>query len=134
MFKKKLKHDKQFKKGQSGNPKGRPRVKGALKDIKTIIGDELEKFINELLHMDLSALKKIAEDKTGKYTSFKQVIASIIYKSASHGDPMRLEALLNRVIGKVKDQVEISGDKENPIRVETLNKAFYNILKDESKE
>lgn len=95
-----------FKKGKSGNPKGRPRVKGALKDIKEQIGDNLEKYINEMLCLNQANLKEIVEDKTGRYPAFKQTIASILFHSIKYGDPSRLEALLSRVIGKVKDVSE----------------------------
>lgn len=100
-----------WKKGQSGNPKGRPPVKRELKNLKEQLKDDLEKYINELMKMELSQLKAIVEDKTGQYTSFKQILASILYRAGSKGDPMRMDAILNRVIGKVKDEVEVRTDQ-----------------------
>lgn len=104
-------------KGQSGNPKGRPKLPMTITEIRKKVGQDLVLYINQMLGKSLPELKEIAEDKTGKYQSFIQIIASCLHKAAFKGEPDRMDMLLNRVIGKVKEKYEFSGDEDNPIEM-----------------
>ena len=83
----------QFKKGQSGNPKGKPRN-----------ADELAEVVRELL------AEKVEDPATKKrHTKLKLMLSSMM--TGKKAD--RVE-LLNRGWGKVKDEVELSGKAGAP--------------------
>lgn len=82
-----------FKKGQSGNPKGRP--------------PKLPK-LDELLAAVMS------EERNG-LTAAEAVIRSLLVK-ATKGDVRAAEVLLDRAFGKVKQPTDITSGGE-PIRV-----------------
>jgi hypothetical protein len=83
---------KPFRKGQSGNPNGRPK----LPDI------------NDLMD------KVLGEDKGGKTAAESILIA--LYQKAAKGDIRAAEVLLNRGYGLPKQKIEHSGDQEKPIK------------------
>ena len=89
-----------FKKGQSGNPKGRPK----LPDIS-------------------EALAKILADEKDGRTALEQTLLALRAK-AVRGDIRAAEALLDRAFGKPKQSVDhtTGGDKLPPsaIRVELV--------------
>lgn len=75
-----------FKKGQSGNPKGRPKVDFEVRDAARAYGAE--------------AVTKLAELMRGDDPRVSQSAA---------------QALLDRGFGKPAQSVEVSGDAENPL-------------------
>ena len=103
------KPEKKWDKGQSGNPKGRPPTKRIIKEIREQIGDDLEKYLKEIMGMDKEQLESLLKD--GKQNALKLMIVSIALKGIKRGDPSRLEALLCRAVGKVKEQVEVKTDQ-----------------------
>lgn len=98
-----------FQKGQSGNPGGRPKREWTWSGL---IADELE---NEL----------IAKDGTkGKYKDF---VVKRLVRMAIDGDIQAQKEIMNRMDGMPKQGIELSGDEDNPIRVDitaTLRKAY----------
>lgn len=87
----------QFKKGQSGNPKGRPK---GVQNLSTDLQEELEKKI------------QITEDgKTFKVTKQRAMIKTMFAK-ALKGNPSSANALINLIVGL--EQVKASiGSTEN---------------------
>lgn len=85
-----------FKKGQSGNPKGRVK----LPDIKDALA------------------KILAEEKDG-YTALDAILAQLRAK-ASKGDIRAAEALLDRAFGKPRQSIDHTSDDKPliPSRVE----------------
>lgn len=67
---------------------------------------ELERSVNKFLYMPAAEIEAaLAAPET---TMLDRMIANIIAQAALKGDQMRLDFVLNRLIGKVKDQIEFS--------------------------
>jgi hypothetical protein len=102
-----------FKKGQSGNPSGKPKEDPRLKMLKNLTKTELVEIGNLVVKGNLTELRAIAKDESCPV--IKAMIASIAVKIISKGDVHALDILLNRLIGKVKDEVEHTGRLDMPI-------------------
>ena len=89
--------DHKFKKGESGNPKGRPE--GTL-NAKTIIKKWLE------------AKDKFRNPITGEEEHLSQydIIAIQQIAKARKGDTKAFEAVLDRVEGKPKQEIDVNQD------------------------
>jgi hypothetical protein len=76
-----------YKKGQSGNPKGRP--KGTLRDIKVVLQDLL------------------SQEKNG--TQLIDGLMSVVVNKALKGDLKAVDMLLSYSYGKATQRTEITG-------------------------
>ena len=94
-----------FKPGQSGNPKGGPGLPKDLRDARKINQRELERVINLYLYMDRASLNEAIKDP--KTPMVEIIAASIIAQAAQKGDQQRLEFILARMIGKVTERIEV---------------------------
>lgn len=98
---------KSWKKGQSGNPKGRPPdALGSA--LKRLTKDELEEIANIIIRGNRADLERIAKDPAT--SNIQALVASAVIKIMKTGDIYMLDTLLNRLIGKVKDTVHHTGD------------------------
>jgi hypothetical protein len=88
--------DKQFKKGQSGNPNGRPKKLPKLEEV----------------------IENVLGEVNSKGESVPEVILRRLIVSAKNGSIKAAELILDRAYGKVKQGVELSGDI-------TLNKVEF---------
>ena len=94
-----------WKKGESGNPNGRPR-----KFVSTLKGmgyknSEVADSIQSMLAMTLDELKDIYQNTES--TVLEKTVAGAIKKSIEKGDLHSIEILLSRVFGKPKESVKI---------------------------
>lgn len=88
---------KPFKKGQSGNPNGRPKKIPELRELlANVLGDE----------------------KDGK--SAAEAILMALRNKAIKGDVRAAELLLDRAYGKAKQDFDISGSTVTVIRPEPM--------------
>jgi hypothetical protein len=93
-----------FKKGQSGNPNGRPRkFVTTLKDIG-YKRSEINDTIQAMLAMDKDELTDAM--KNPKATILEMTVASAMKKSIEKGSLYSIETLLSRVFGMPKQEVE----------------------------
>ena len=99
--KKKGKH--LFKKGNPGGP-GRPRLEPELKAVQPLKKDEVRKRLTAYLRMNVGELEKIVDDK--KRPSLDVWIAQLALKGIRDGDYTRMNFIFDRIVGRVKDEVE----------------------------
>lgn len=88
-----------FKKGQSGNPSGRPKVAKELASISTYTDAELRKVISKYLRMIKAAL--IEAGNSEALPIIEIIIARTLVQAGNKGDFTRIMPLIERVAGKV---------------------------------
>lgn len=94
-----------FKPGQSGNPNGAPKVPADLVAARKITRQQFELTANKYLSMSVSELSKLDKHK-GDITLLEAMIISVIQQGIKKGDHVRLDFLLDRLIGKVVQPFE----------------------------
>ena len=85
----------QWKKGQSGNPNGRPKS-----------GFALNEYITELANVELEDKKTMLEAVVGK-----------VYEEALDGNMTAINFLADRVLGKPSQQIGIKDVSDDTIKV-----------------
>lgn len=95
----------QFKPGQSGNPKGFDGIPKEVRKAKGKNRIELEKTLNEFLTLDRDGLE--LRLKNPKATILELALGAIVTRAIDDGDQVRLNFMLDRLIGKVKEQISI---------------------------
>lgn len=97
-------------KGESGNPNGRPRK--FVSELRAQ-GYKLSE-VNDAIQVMLSmTVEELAETyKNPKATVLEKTIAAAIRKSIEKGSLYSIETLLNRVYGKPRESMEMSGSVE----------------------
>lgn len=108
----------QFKPGQSGNPSGRPKDPPEVKLIKRLTRQEMAEVGSLIVQGKISDLQMVA---TGpQSTVLKAMIAKVAINIMAKGDMHSLDLLLNRLIGKVKDEVVVDNLNTQVQRVVVL--------------
>lgn len=97
-----------WKKGQSGNPAGRMPDSPELKKLKALTKSELTEVGNLIVKGDYVALKKMAKDD--RATVLQRMLASVAQSVIYDGDMHKLDILLNRLVGKVKEEVNLTSN------------------------
>lgn len=95
----------QFKKGQSGNPKGRPKLPEDLVAVKRLASAEVQTMIAKFSRMNVGQLKELVKDDSISGLE-RAIIMNIM-------DPLRMDYILSRCIGKVPDIVESTNTNIN---------------------
>lgn len=86
---------KRFKKGTSGNPKGRPKS-----------GFALNEYITDLANVEVK----------NKKTMLEAVVAKV-YKEALNGNMTAVNFLADRILGKPNQSIGIKDTTDEPIKV-----------------
>jgi hypothetical protein len=103
-----------FTKGESGNPKGRPRKVISKLKLDGYKLAEINDTIQIMVSMTFDELKKIWDSPDA--TILEKTIAAALRKSLSKGELDSVETLLNRVYGKPKNDVDITSNGQ-PIKI-----------------
>jgi hypothetical protein len=97
---------KPFQKGQSGNPGGRPKVKGALAEIEDFNSAELRKIVSKNFRLTKPEVKAAGESDT--LPCIEVAIARAIHKGIVTGEVSRIMPLIERTCGKVKEEADVN--------------------------
>lgn len=101
-----------------GDPRaGRPPLPKELKEAKRLTKTEFETIVNRYLWLSHEELEAAAENKS--LPAVDRYLATVIKIGSASGDPGRMEFLLQRLLGKVTDKVEVSQPK--PFIIEKLD-------------
>jgi len=92
-----------FKKGESGNPNGRPRKYVTLLVDQGYKRSEINDTIQNMMAMTVDELKGVWDNP--KATILEKTIASAMRKSIEKGTLYSLETLLSRVYGLPKQEL-----------------------------
>lgn len=107
--KKQLANLKPFKKGApSANPEGARKHSPEIKKIKALTEEQLIEVASFVLQNDVGSLRaKIKDPKTG---ALQAMVIGLAIKTMSKGDPGAFNALMDRILGKVKENFNFSGN------------------------
>jgi hypothetical protein len=119
-----------FKKGQSGNPIGRPRKFVSLLKDMGYNKQDINTTIQNMMAMSLEELADVFKDENA--TVLEKTIANAIKKGIEKGSLYTLETLLVRVYGQPKQEIESKNQNINKnIQIEIINSGI-NIASSES--
>ena len=102
-----------WKKGESGNPNGRPRKFVSQLKLDGYKVSEINDTIQNMMSLNVDELKKVWDNPNA--TILEKTIAGALRKSMEKGNLDSMETLLTRVFGKPKQEMDITtgGDKLN---------------------
>lgn len=97
-----------FQKGWAGGP-GRPKISQEEQEYRAFDRAELRKIVMRYMQMPVREL--VETKKNIDLPAIDHFVMKVIGEGINKGDHTRLDALLDRVIGKVKQVVENVGER-----------------------
>lgn len=107
--------DGTFIKGISGNPRGRPLLPEDLRLAKQEKQEDFERIMIKLLDSPIVEIDEIL--KNPDTDALTLLVGSIIGKALKEGDHQRFNFLLDRLIGKAKENFQLTGPDGGPIEI-----------------
>jgi len=100
-----------WKKGESGNPRGRPPREACITSLLVELLDKNAEGLSPEMRKKLGL-------KAGDKKTWRQLVAKAILCGAAMGKPQLVQELLDRLEGKVLQTAEIAGVRGQPLQVE----------------
>jgi hypothetical protein len=100
-----------WEKGESGNPKGRPKKLVPSMKIDGYKLTEINDTIQSIISMTVDELKMIWDNP--KSTILEKTVAGALRKSLEKGNLESVETLINRVYGKPKEKVDLTSNGQS---------------------
>ena len=97
-----------IKKGERLNPNGRPRMPEYMKAAKKLNKIKFEEILNKYINCTIDDLQMHLKDKNTP--ALDLIVIKVLLEGIKRGDEKRLGFVLDRLIGKVKDSIEITAD------------------------
>jgi len=108
-----------WKKGQSGNPKGRVKLTPDQRKMKSLTQDEYLNIANELIYLNLRDLVQLTKEDTT--SSLKMMMIAVIVRAIKTGDEKKITFYLDRLIGTIRSKVEVTGASGGPFQYAHLS-------------
>lgn len=109
---------RRFKPGQSGNPRGAGAHNHELKAIRRLTKEDVATVGALILEGNLDRLKEVSKDPNASV--IKVWFASVAIKAISRGDPSALNIILNRIIGRVPEEIRHTGADGGPMQIANM--------------
>lgn len=97
-----------FKKGVVTNPNGRVKLAPEVKAMRNLNKNTLTTLLNKHINSSLQELDVIAKDKNT--SALELIVISAIKFSITKGDSKSREFLIERMVGKVPQDMNINAD------------------------
>jgi len=107
-----------IKKGMVLNPRGGQAHNADVRRIRKLTASEIAEVMTLILDHNLEKLSALVKDPESSV--LKVWIARIAIESLKKGDAYQLNVLLDRVIGKAKEKIELTGAEGGPVKFEQL--------------
>jgi hypothetical protein len=95
-----------IKPGEVLNPHGGPKLSPDARKFKKLTLEEYVTLIHKVLKMNLEDMDKVLQDP--KATCLEKYVVNIAKIGGTGGDTSRLSFLLERLIGKVTEKIDLS--------------------------
>ncbi len=115
-----------IKAGETRNPGGRPKLSPEVKALRAISGEELSRIISKYFRLPVSALYTFIADPTAP--SIHVYICTMITSAIEMKDPSLAKELLERMCGKVKDQLQIELNRDEEVKEQIAGVPKKNIF------
>jgi len=107
-----------WEKGESGNPKGRPKKLVPSMKMEGYKLPEINDTIQHIISMNHEQLKSVLDNPNA--TILEKTVANALVMSLKKGTLENIETLLNRVYGKPKEKIEMETKGETNIRIQIV--------------
>ncbi len=99
-----------WKKGQSGNLAGGRKHSPEIKALRNLTEEEMVEIGSLVVKGSIEELRAIKNDPNA--SALKCMMASVAIKTIATGNAQALDILLNRLVGKARDRVEIVSNNQ----------------------